>query len=180
MKDPIKVLFEEHEIIGFAIAVSREADKLLEVNETEYEKIVRNLIVFFRSFADRYHHAKEENILFPAMNGKNELLQDGVIGEMLENHRDFRDMIAGIETALDRKDLLQARRQLRLYTEALSDHIAVENDEVFQIAGTVLDGSELERIYFSFEDCDRELGDENKKKLVDQLIDTRIALANSH
>jgi hemerythrin-like domain-containing protein len=96
-------------------------------------------------------------------------LEDGVIKEMFENHEDFRNMILDIETFLDKKDYLRAQQKLNIYTESLLDHIAVENDEVFQMAETLFDNEELEKIYFRFEDCDRELGETNKNLLINQL-----------
>lgn len=173
MKSPIKVLFDEHEIIISAIDIAKEADKLIATNEVLYEKLIRDLIAFFKVYADQYHHYKEEQILFPEMNKKNELLEDGVIKEMLENHEDFRSLIKGIETLLDKKDYMRAQQQLHIYTEALLDHIAVENDEVFQIAETLFDSAELEKIYFHFDDCDREVGEQNKAELVNQLKEMR-------
>ena len=44
------------------------------------------------------------------------------------------------------------------YTEKLLDHIAVEDDELFQMAETLLDDNELEKMYYDFQDIDRELG----------------------
>jgi len=171
MKNPIKVLFDEHEIIISAIDIAKEADKLIASNEIVYEKLIRDLISFFRLYADQYHHYKEEQILFPEMSKKNELLEDGVIKEMFENHEDFRDMIKNIETFLDKKEYVKAQQQLNSYAEALLDHIAVENDEVFQMAESLFEKEELEKIYFRFDDCDREVGEKKKTELVVQLIE---------
>lgn len=169
LKSPVKVLFDEHDIIVSAINTAKEADKLIAKDEIIYEQLVWNLIKFFREYADQYHHHKEEQILFPEMSKKNELLEDGVIKEMFENHEDFRDLIKSVETFLDEKNYTGAQKQLNIYTESLLDHIAVENDEVFQMAETIFDDDELEKIYFRFEDCDRELGDANKTQLINQL-----------
>jgi hemerythrin-like domain-containing protein len=161
MNNPVKVLIDEHDIIVTATELAKEADKILLNDEEAYDKVLRKLIVFFRLYADRYHHYKEERILFPEMSRKNELLQDGVIKEMFENHEDFRSMIQSIETFLDKKNYPKAQQQLHIYTEALLDHIAVENDEVFQMAETLFTPDELEKIYFRFEDCDHEIGAES-------------------
>ena len=173
MHDSIKILFEEHEIIVNAIDVVKQASVLIGKNDEQYEKIVRELIFFFRNYADKFHHHKEEEILFPEMQKKNELLADGMIKEMLENHEDFREMVSCIEKYLDEKNYLKAQQQLKSYTEALSDHIAVENDEVFQIAETILDANELQKIYFRFEDCDLESGKDKKQQLVESIENIR-------
>lgn len=173
MKNPVKVLFDEHEIIQSAIDVAKYAATLIDKNNPEknrdYETLIRGLINFFRVYADEYHHYKEEQILFPEMSKKNELLDDGVLKEMFENHVDFRNMIKSIELFLNNKEYTETQNQLNSYAEALLDHIAVENDEVFQMAESLFEKEELEKIYFRFADCDRELGEANKIKLVNQL-----------
>lgn len=181
MNNAVRVLFDEHKIILSAIDIAKEAGKLIEKNEIIYERLIRELINFFRVYADQYHHYKEEKILFPEMNKKNELLEDGVIKEMLENHEDFRNLIKSIENFIDNKNYRSAQKQLDMYTEALLDHIAVENDEVFQMAETLFDNNELDRIYFCFEDCDREIqklasGKVGKIELADQLNEMRKVL----
>ena len=131
-KSPIKVLFDEHEIIISAITISKSAQKLIADKPDVYQKVITELIAFFRQFADQYHHYKEEIILFPEMNKKNELLEDGVIKEMFNNHEEFRDMLAEIEDCLNKKDYTNTQAKLNNYAEALLEHIAVENDEVFK------------------------------------------------
>ena len=178
-KNPVKVLYDEHEIIISAITVSKAAQKLIADKPDVYEKVIIELIAFFRQFADQYHHYKEEIILFPEMNKKNELLEDGVIKEMFNNHEEFRDMLAEIENCLNKKDYANTQVKLNNYCEALLDHIAVENDEVFQMAESLFNEDELEKIYFKFEDCDRDKGELKKNELVMQLAKLKTLVENS-
>ena len=161
----IKMLYDEHEVIVNAIDVARQMKPLIEKNPELYDANLHKLIKFFRNYADKFHHYKEEIILFPEMNKRNELLADGVIKEMFENHEDFREMIRGIENNLNEKNYVKAHALLVDYTEQLLDHIAVENDEVFQMAETIFDKFELERIGHRFMDCDRQLGEDIKEEL---------------
>ncbi len=169
----IKILYDEHEIIVNAIDVAKQMKPLLEKNTELYETMLRKLILFFRNYADKYHHFKEEEILFPEMNRRNELLEDGVIKEMLENHADFREMIGDIEKNLNDHNYAKANEILVKYTEALLDHIAVENDEVFQMAESIFDNAELEKIGFRFMDCDRDLGEAKKEELKEMTAELR-------
>lgn len=134
-------------------------NNLLQLMPIGTKKLFGLSLSFFRVYADGFHHHKEEEILFPEMSKKNDLLGDGVIKEMLENHQDFRDMLQGIENFLEQKNYAKVQQKLMAYTDALQDHIAVENDEVFQVAEALLDPGELERIYFQFCDADRETDD---------------------
>ncbi len=158
MNEFLKVLYNEHTIIVNAIDIARQSAELININNTLYEKTVRELIRFFRLYADQYHHYKEEDILFPEMAKKNEMLSEGVLKEMLENHDDFRELIQNIEANLNVKNYEKTQQLIFEYTDALLDHIAVENEEVFIIAESLFSEIELENLKYKFEDCDRELG----------------------
>ncbi|MEI8280138.1 MAG: hemerythrin domain-containing protein [Bacteroidota bacterium] len=167
MNNSLKILFDEHEIIVNAIDTAKSASSLIGKDDDLYVNIIRQLITFFKTYADQFHHYKEEVILFPEMSKRNELIAEGVIKEMFENHEDFREMIRNIESHLNVKEFKAAQSLLEKYTEALLDHIAVENDEVFPIAETILDNAELEMIFYRFQDCDRDLGNILKQDQVD-------------
>ena len=163
----MQMLYDEHTIIVNAIDTAKQLKSLIGKDDSHYEQTVRDLIRFFRNYADKFHHYKEEQILFPEMIKKNYLLDEGVVKEMFENHGDFRDMVKKTEQYLDAKDYHAAQKQLEKYGEALLDHIAVENDEVFQIAETLFNADELETIYFRFQDVDREIGKDLKEELAE-------------
>lgn len=173
----IQILYDEHDHIVSIIDAAKQMSGLIGKDDARYEQSVRRMLDFFRNYADKYHHYKEEVILFPEMCRKNELLETGVILEMLENHSDFREMLRNIETFLDKKEYALANRQLLIYCEALLDHIAVENDEVFQMAESLFSKTELENISFRFSDCDHELG-EKKKAEFEQMVKEVLADIN--
>ena len=93
------------------------------------------------------------------------MLESSIIAEMLENHQDFRNLVKLIETEVISENYDKSASLLSKYTEMLLDHIAVEDDELFQIAETLFDDNELEKLYFDFQDIDRELGFDNKIEL---------------
>lgn len=162
----MKMLFDEHTNIVNAIDAVHHAKRWLGTNDAKYSETVKQLLHFFRNYADKYHHYKEEEILFPEMSKKNELLADGVINEMLDNHEDFREMLGSVEEDINLNNFQAAHQTLEKYAELLLEHIAVENDELFQMAYSLFSDDELERIKYRFEDCDRELGQKNKEELV--------------
>jgi len=179
MHDSTKLLFHEHAVITEAIDIALHASSLIDGDARNYETTVRNLIQFFRQYADQYHHHKEEIILFPEMEKKNTLLGDGILREMFDQHTEFRDMIHSIESFLDAGEFKDAQQQLEAYCRALLDHIAIENDEVFQIAETIFDDKEMEQIYFRFVDCDRELGMDSKTALRRKLDELSMRLSHA-
>jgi hemerythrin-like domain-containing protein len=167
MNNSLQILYDEHEVISQAVAIARNARVLIGINDEEYDFKMRELISFFRIYADRYHHQKEEEILFPEMMKKNELMADGIIKEMFDNHENFRELLRSIESSVENKEYKAAADLIEEYTNALLDHIAVENDELFQTAYSLFNDIELENIYYRFADLDRELGEEKKKVFAD-------------
>ncbi len=158
MDKSLEVLYNEHAIIKSIIIYKERINEIAISEPAKYRIIIFELIDFFRNYADKFHHYKEEKLLFPLMCEKSEALENSIINEMLNNHSDFRELIKQIENAANIGNFKQSAKALNEYAEALLDHIAVEEDELFQIAETLLNQNELERIYYDFQDVDLELG----------------------
>lgn len=164
MNNPIKVMYDEHEIIKKSEKTINDIDCLWEEDASRYIEIVTQLIDFFRNYSDGYHHHKEEGILFPAIkNHPNFVLQE-MIDEFNEHHNDFRNYTKDIVDALDKNEFPKSYNLLQEYFSDLLDHIAAEDEELFVLAENLLSKDELEEMYFKFKDVDRELGEERKKE----------------
>ncbi len=90
-------------------------------------------IRFFRVFADHFHHAREEDILFAALVQKAELPADrGPIAVMVADHAQMTGLLDQLEPLLRLADLdAVASQQLQnlavAYSHALWHHIDAEN-----------------------------------------------------
>ena len=164
MNKTLAVLYNEHEVIKSVIGFRERISSLSKSDPPKYKNIIIELLNFFRNYADKFHHYKEEKLLFPLLCEKNEMLQESIVSEMLENHQDFRNLIKLIETEVNSDNYAESETLLTKYTEMLLDHIAVEDDELFQMADTLFDEDELDKLYYDFQDIDIELGLDNKKK----------------
>ncbi len=60
------------------------------------------ILDFLRTFADRCHHGKEEDLLFPALEAIGLPREGGPIGVMLTDHTQGRAYIRGMGDALER------------------------------------------------------------------------------
>ncbi len=167
--DPIKIMLDEHELIAQAEEVIENLNNSWHNNSEKYENAVASLIAFFREYADGHHHRKEEEVLFPAISNHPDFILQDIIDELEQHHEDFREYTKEIEHALDEKEYEKSYTVLTNYLQDLLDHIAIENDELFVLAETLLDEDELKTIYFKFMDIDMELGDERKTKLEQSL-----------
>lgn len=168
--NPIKVMYEEHEIIQKVEKIIDNVDGMWEKDSISYIELVDNLIIFFKEYADGYHHRKEEEVLFPAIKNHLDFVLQEIIDEFEEHHESFRNYTQEIQDAIDNEAFPKSYRLLREYCNDLLDHIAAENEELFVLAENLLSENELETIFFKFKDIDMELGEERKKELEQSIL----------
>jgi len=143
---PCQVLRDEH---GVILRVLRVLEKLLERVEIGREfpfDAFAKCVEFFELFADACHHAKEEGVLFPALEGRGMTRLGGPLGVMLFEHRLARDFVRRMAESLAeyRANVEQARehflRAARGYLEVLVPHIHKEDQCLFAMADRLLAG----------------------------------------
>lgn len=162
--NPVKTLMHEHAIIEESMQAAEKLSLLLNNGEVYKTKLIA-LLDFFRKYSDAYHHQKEEQILFPALLQHPDFKLDEIIDELNEHHSSFREYIQEIEEYISKNQLQEAQKILEQYVNELRDHIAIENDELFVMTENLFSDDELEKMYFLFEDIDRDLGLTEKKNL---------------
>lgn len=162
-----QMMMDEHKVIVRALDYCKTLDGRWIEDADGYAGRIRLLADFFRDYSDGYHHNKEEVDLFKEMIRKNEMLEDGIVGEFLEQHNDFRDYVADIREAVQAGEWDNSFKTLMEYREELLMHIEAEDDELFPMAETLFSEAEKENMYFRFLDIDRELGEERKKAFED-------------
>jgi hemerythrin-like domain-containing protein len=164
MSTPIEILRREHRVIERALrTLDGICTKLQRGIEIPPEALLQ-LIDFIRTYADGFHHGKEEAHLFPAL-AKNGVPRDGgPIAMMLEEHGAGRAFIAELTVAaqgLKAGDPLTVRRFALAawrYMELLTMHIQKEENVLFVIADEVLDDEALASLSEAFEMEDVKLG----------------------
>jgi hemerythrin-like domain-containing protein len=176
VNNPIQLMLDEHEMISSTEKVVKQLDKYWESSEDAFKQHMKSLLIFFREYSDKYHHFKEEQVLFPEMQNLNDFAVSSIIGELLEHHEIFREHLTTIERFLDNQYFEKAYQLLCTYMNELLDHIAAENDEVFVMAESLFSETELETMYFKFIDIDAELGDNKKAELCSLLKDIELGM----
>ena len=84
-----ELLVAEHNVILEAGKLIESSNKLWETDPVAYSKQVSFLTDFFSEYGDEFHHQKEEEILFPAINKANEMVGASIVSELIEHHEDF-------------------------------------------------------------------------------------------
>ena len=113
----------------------------------------RDLLDFFRTFADDYHHLKEETSLFPALESAG---LAAPVSVMLSEHDEGRDLLHLLEKSIGGLSLPTPRMDpagslAERYINLLREHIHKENDVLFRLAERILMPSEDEDISAAFE-----------------------------
>ncbi len=162
MKTATEILRNEHDAILRMLDATEEVAQRLGRREHVEPKILEDLLEFFRLFADRCHHGKEEDLLFPMLEKKGMPRGGGPIGVMLMEHdrgRGFvRQMAQEIKpyaagNADAGKNWAAAAIQ---YVDLLREHIAKENEVLFVMAERMLSDAEQQELARAFEDAEVE------------------------
>lgn len=131
--NPTDVLRKEHEIIQQMVnAAKQDAKKIQQSDAVNAERLAK-FHDFFTNFADRCHHAKEEQELFPVLRETN--VDSVVVDLLIKQHEEGRILLAGIEDLLttlsdDRSevDAQALGRYLFEYAQLMDRHIRTENE----------------------------------------------------
>src|SRR3989338_8471919 len=91
-----ETLVEEHKLIKRMIDVLEKAANRLENGKEINPSVFEQAADFIRNFADKFHHAKEEDILFKEMIKKGMPEKDSPIEAMLIEHEQGRDFVKGV------------------------------------------------------------------------------------
>jgi len=123
---------------------------------------VESIIDIIRNFADGLHHAKEEDLLFPALGKKGFSAQQGPIGVMLNEHIQGRNYVKGIADNLvlfkkgDKAAVTAIYQNMTGYAELLTSHIMKENNILFRMADNVLSDVEQKDLLEQFETIEQD------------------------
>ncbi len=119
---PIRRMVEEHTYILRVIACLPGLEAALARDFGAARPWAERTLDFIRTYADRYHHAKEEDQLFRFVAEDADILE-----VMLQDHQDGRAHVQAIAAALQARDLATAATHLQAYGELLRGHIHRED-----------------------------------------------------
>lgn len=152
---PTDVLMNEHRVIEGKLDELEGCVEQIEGGAFPRE-VLEGLLDFFRDFADGFHHAKEERLLFPALAARGVPQAGGPIGVMLAEHDEGRAYLAAIRGKLDAaaQGSAEAREAIRGaaqgYAQHLRSHIFKEDNILFRMARMVLGASDVEELNREF------------------------------
>jgi len=137
---PTEVLVEEHKAIKTMLRVLNEVASELEAGEETHPSHLDMILEFIKLFADRCHHGKEEDLLFPAMEKAGIPREGGPLGVMLTEHKFGREYVKGMSESAeklkrgDRSAAAQFAENARQYVKLLSQHVDKEDNILYPMA----------------------------------------------
>jgi len=165
---PTENLKEEHRVIERMLRILNTACERLENGEEVSPEIFKKAIGFIRTFADRCHHDKEEDNLFPAIERHGFSRQGGPTGIMMREHDQGRAHVRALAEAVEKyergdKSAKQAMiENARGYAMLLAQHIPKEDEILYPMADKVLGPNEQKELLEKFEEIERERIGEGK------------------
>ncbi|MEK7377067.1 MAG: hemerythrin domain-containing protein [Candidatus Margulisiibacteriota bacterium] len=142
---PIKMLADEHVKIKKLLALIPGILKDLDIKKDKDMKLIAQSLNFITNYADKFHHAKEEDILFDYAD-KNM----PVTSVMLKDHALGRSYVKGAREALKKKDNGKLMENLLAYKDLLDGHIDKEDLVLYPWIDRQLSTAQVGELYSKF------------------------------
>ncbi len=173
---PIGPLMREHRTIEQMVALlASELQRIKKGEETD-PVLMAAAVDFFRTYADRTHHGKEEDLLFKALE-KKELTSElsRIMNELVSEHTTARKTVRALNDAMaeysgrNSKVLDIIIENLEKLVELYPRHIEKEDKHFFYPVQEYFDKSEQDAMLRAFWEFDRNMIHEKYAKVVEEM-----------
>ena len=157
---PTEILKQEHRAIERMLNVLERAADRVAKGVNVPSQTFRNAIRFIQQFADKCHHGKEEDLLFPAMERRGFPRHAGPLAVMLNEHEAGRAHVRALVNAVelyeknDPSSISQITEHAYGFASLLREHIMKEDNVLFVMAEqnlTAIDQNKLLADFHSLE-----------------------------
>jgi hemerythrin-like domain-containing protein len=143
-QDMTTALVHEHNLIKRMLTLlERNAPRTAEGSYSDY-RFYLDGVDFIRNYADRFHHAKEEDVLFAALVANGMPREHSPVAAMLMEHEQGRAFVRAMEEAASAalagksgQDRLIAANALA-YAALLREHIAKEDEILYPLSERII------------------------------------------
>ncbi len=156
---PMQGLVDEHTVIKRLLAMIPFIIEDVEVSRGEDRALVLGTVDFIRSYADRYHHAKEEDILFKEFDENLDIIK-----VFNEDHKIGRGHVKAVIEALETGDNRSIKEHLAGYRELLKGHIKREDEVLYPWMDRNLSTSQIGRLFAAFINVDEQFREVRAKQ----------------
>jgi len=155
---PMQKLVNEHKLIKRLVALIPKQIEQIDLESSECREQILAMVDFIRSYADKYHHAKEEDLLFKYFDENLDIIQ-----VMYEDHTSARNHVKAIVEGVEKKDQASVKEHLAAYHELLPEHIKREDEILYVWMDRNLSTTQVGELFSKFTQVDNsELGVQEK------------------
>ena len=156
--EPMQKLVDEHTLIKRWLALIPQVVEYVDLKTESGKQIVNNGIDMIRSYADKFHHAKEEDILFKYFDENAEIIQ-----VMYKDHTNARALVQNMIKALKSENRELLSESLLAYRDLLQHHIQKEDEILYPWMDRELNKTKLIEMDAKFVEADINSGIKEKK-----------------
>ncbi len=163
MRDAIETLMQEHRVIEQVLGALATCVAQLKQGEPVPRARLGEFAAFFRNFADRCHHGKEEDLLFEAMTHHGFSRQAGPLAVMLAEHDEGRRCVRDLARLGEGDgELSPAERDAAVaaastFIALLTAHIQKEDQILYPMARQHLPADVTEALAHRFEEFEAQV-----------------------
>ena len=168
---PTEILMAEHRTISKVLAATASLADQLELDQPLDPGVFKDVINFFCIYADRSHHSKEEDGLFPLMKKRKVHMKGGPTEILIAEHEKSRNLVAELTEAAEdyelgdptaREDLITC---LRGIVHLYPGHMWKEDYLLFPLINKALSPEDQEQLAQEFKKIDQKIGQETLHRL---------------
>jgi hemerythrin-like domain-containing protein len=155
----VKNLVDEHVLIKRLLALVPTITDFVEKSETVDKELVLSCVDFIRGYADKFHHMKEEDILFKYVDEKSEIIKI-----MYEDHITGRNHVKQVVEGAESGNKAQIKEHLNGYRDLLTQHIKKEDEILYPWIDRQLSDQQVGELFQRCSEADASVGEELPKK----------------
>ena len=173
MMNVTKKLRDEHQLIIKYINLLTRYLTTISEDEQREDLFVKlgDFVNFIKNYADTYHHAKEENILFKYMEEPGVLTHCNPLPVMLNDHDNGRQFVRELTVAIVNNDQVKALLSAQAWASLLTEHIYKEDNVLYVMAEEGLNDEQKRKIEIEYSEIEKKLNGENLEKKYNMLYD---------
>lgn len=170
-------LREEHQGVLLALQILKKIADKLEAGQEVNTQHLDALLEFLKVFVDKCHHAKEEDLLFPALEKVGVPKEGGPMEVMLLEHDDGRYYIKNLTKEVgeyksgDKQTVSKIVENIRGYADLLSEHIEKEDNILYPMADAHISPKEQKELLTGFDKIEDERIGVGKHEQFHEMLD---------
>lgn len=149
---------DEHKLIKRLIALIPCITESMDLTTEDGRQLVLDGIDFIRTYADSFHHAKEEDLLFKYFDEDSE-----IVSAFHEDHRNARDHVKNILEGVRDQNRAKVAEHLGAYNDLLQGHIKREDEILYPWMDRNISSEQEAELAVSFDEVADRFGDINER-----------------